>query len=111
MDKQIDIHIFDMDDKLFQELFPKEENSIDEKDIGKIENRKKIFGIQDIEKTNLLLPVLIDIVRNILKIIWNAFNYPKLHDNNYKAILKSFYKRINIEENRNNIVIIICFNK
>jgi hypothetical protein len=105
MDKQIDIHIFDMDDKLFQELFPKEENSIDEKDIGKIENRKKIFGIQDIEKTNLLLPALIDFFRNIHKIIWNAFNYPKLHDNNYKAILKSFYKRINIEENRNNIVI------
>ena len=35
----------------------------------------------------------------------NAFNYPKLLDNNYKEILKSFYKRINIEENRNNIVI------
>jgi hypothetical protein len=105
MDKQIDIHIFDMDDKSFQELFPKEENSIDEKDIGKIENRKKIFGIQDIENPNLLLPALIDFFRNIHKIIWNAFNYPKLHDNNYKAILKSFYKRINIEENRNNIVI------
>ena len=44
MDKQIDIHIFGMDDNLFKELFPKEQNSIDEKNIGKIENRKNILG-------------------------------------------------------------------
>lgn len=46
MDKQIDIYIFGMDDKLFQELFPDEQNSIDEKDIGKIENRKKYFDVK-----------------------------------------------------------------
>ena len=43
MEKQIDIHIFGMDDKLFKELFPKEQYLIEEKDIGKIENRKKKF--------------------------------------------------------------------
>lgn len=46
MDKQIDIHIFDMDDKLFQELFSDEQNSIDAKNIEKIENRKKYFGVE-----------------------------------------------------------------
>ena len=43
--------------------------------------------------------------RNKYTIIWNAFNYPKLLDDNDKEILKFFYKRINIEENRSNIVI------
>jgi len=106
MDKQIDIHIFDMDNKLFQELFPKEEKLIDEKDIGKIENRKKYFDIEnDRESSYAFSPVIIEALRNKFTIIWNAFNYPKLLDNNYKAILKYFYKRINIEENRNNIVI------
>ena len=46
MDKQIDIYIFGMDDKLFQKLFPDEQNSIDEKDIGKIENRKNILMLR-----------------------------------------------------------------
>jgi len=46
MDKQIDIHIFGMDDKLFQDLFPEKQNSIEEKDIGKIENRKKYFDVK-----------------------------------------------------------------
>jgi hypothetical protein len=107
MDKQIDIYIFGMDDKLFQELFPDEQNSIDEKDIGKIENRKKYFDIKKKdEDLNMFFPIIIEAFRNKCTIIWNAFNYPKLLDNNYRAILKYFYKRINnIEENRNNIVI------
>ena len=41
MDKQIDIHIFGIEDKLFQDWFPEKQNSIEEKNIGKIENRKK----------------------------------------------------------------------
>ena len=53
----------------------------------------------------MFIPCFIETFRNKCTIIWNAFNYPKLLDNNYKEILKSFYKRINIEENRNNIVI------
>ena len=107
MDKQIDIYIFGMDDKLFQELFPDEQNSIDEKDIGKIENRKKYFDVKKKdEDLNMFFPIIIEAFRNKYTIIWNAFNYPKLLDNNYRAILKYFYKRINnIEENRNNIVI------
>ena len=107
MDKQIDIYIFGMDDKLFQELFPDEQNSIDEKDIGKIENRKKYFDVKKKdEDLNMFFPIIIEAFRNKCTIIWNAFNYPKLLDNNYRAILKYFYKRINnIEENRNNIVI------
>jgi hypothetical protein len=106
MDKQIDIYIFGMDDKLFQELFPDEQNSIDEKDIGKIENRKKYFDVKKKdEDLNMFFPIIIEAFRNKCTIIWNAFNYPKLLDNNYRAILKYFYKRINnIEENRNNIV-------
>ena len=54
----------------------------------------------------MFFPIIIEAFRNKCTIIWNAFNYPKLLDNNYRAILKYFYKRINnIEENRNNIVI------
>jgi len=107
MDKQIDIHIFGMDDKLFQDLFPEKQNSIEEKDIGKIENRKKYFEVKkEIEDYNTFIPFLIEVIRNNkFTIVWNAFNYPKLLDNNYKAILKSFYKRINIEEDKHNIVI------
>ena len=77
MDKQIDIHIFDMDDNLFKELFPEEQNSIDEKDIGKIENRKKYFGIEKKgEDYNLFMPAIIEVLRKKCTIIWNAFNYP-----------------------------------
>ena len=108
MDKQIDIHIFGMDDKLFKKLFPKEQNSIDEKNIGKIENRKNYFQInKNPEDFNMLSPPIVEMFRHKkFTIIWNAFNYPKLLDNNYKEIFKSIYKRINnVEENRNNIVI------
>ena len=106
MDKQIDIHIFDMDDILFQQLFPEEHKSIEEKNIGKIENRKNFFKIdKSVEDLNLFIPVIIELFRNRGTITWNAFNYPKLLDNNYKKILASFYKRINTDENRNNIVI------
>lgn len=77
MDKQIDIHIFGMDDKLFQQLFPEEQNSIDEKDIGKIEFRKKIIRIEKKdEDLNLFIPLIIEGNRSKCKIIWNAFNYP-----------------------------------
>ena len=106
MEKQIDIHIFDMKDELFQVLFPENQNLIDDKNIGKIKNGKTIFGIlKKDEDLNIIVPFLIEAFRNKYNIIWNAFNYPKLLDNNYRAILKSFYKTININENRNNIVI------
>ena len=106
MEKQIDIHIFGMNDKLFQQLFPEKQNSIDEKDIGKIENRKKIIKIpKSDEDWNLFVPFIIESNRSKYTIIWNAFNYPKLLDNNYRKILKYFFKRINIEDNKNNIVI------
>ena len=106
MEKQIDIHIFDMNDKLFQQLFPKEQKSIDLKDIGKIENGKIIIKIPKSEEDlNLFVPLIIEGSRNKYTIIWNAFNYPKLSDNNYRKILKYFFKRINIEDNKNNIVI------
>ena len=105
-DKQIDIHIFDMDDLLFQQLFPEENKSIEEKNIGKIENRKNFFKIdKSVEDLNLFIPAFVELFRNKCTITWNAFNYPKLLDNNYKKILTSFYKRINTDENRNNIVI------
>ena len=106
MEKQIDIHIFDMKDELFQRLFPKNQDYIDDKNIGKIKNGKATFGIgKKDEDLNLIVPAIIELFRNKYNIIWNAFNYPKLLDNNYRAILKSFYKTLNIDENRNNIVI------
>lgn len=106
MVKQIDIHIFGMDEKLFEQIFPKEHKSIEVENIGKIENRKKYFEINfKNEDLNLLIPFFIEKFRKSDTIIWNAFNYPKLLDNNNKVILKYFYKSINVEENRNNIVI------
>ncbi len=106
MVKQIDIHIFGMDEKLFEQIFPKEHKSIEVENIGKIENRKKYFEINfKNEDLNLLIPFFIEKFRKSDTIIWNAFNYPKLLDNNNKEILKYFYKSINVEENRNNIVI------
>ena len=106
MVKQIDIHIFGMDEKLFEQIFPKDHKSIEVENIGKIENRKKYFGIDfKKEDLNLLIPFIIEQYRKSDTIIWNAFNYPKLLDNNNKEILKYFYKLINVEENRNNIVI------
>ena len=75
-DKQIDIHIFDMDDLLFQQLFPEENKSIEEKNIGKIENRKNFFKIdKSVEDLNLFIPVIIELFRNRGTITWNAFNY------------------------------------
>ncbi len=53
----------------------------------------------------MFIPFIIEKFRKSDTIIWNAFNYPKLLDNNNKEILKYFYKSINVEENRNNIVI------
>ena len=107
MDKQIDIYIFGMDDKLFQELFPEKQNPIEVENIGKIEFRKKILNIEKtVEDFNLFIPFFIESLRSKCYIILNAFNYPKLSDNNYKRILKFFHKSINKEEeNRNNIVI------
>ena len=107
MDKQIDIYIFGMDDKLFQDLFPEKQNPIEMENIGKIEFRRKILKIEKTdEDLNLFIPFFIESLRCKCSIILNAFNYPNLSDNNYKGILKFFHKSINKEEeNRNNIVI------
>ena len=106
MEKQIDIHIFGMDDKLFQKLFPIKKNSIEEKDIGKIEIRKEIFEInKNDEDVNLFVPPIVEIFRKKYRIIWNAYKYLELTDNNAKKILTYFYKKNNRDENINSIVI------
>ena len=106
MEKQIDIHIFGMDDKLFQKLFPIKKNSIEEKDIGKIEIRKEIFEIEkNDEDVNLFVPAIFEIFRKKYRIIWNAYKYLELTDNNAKKILTYFYKKNNRDENINSIVI------
>ena len=106
MDKLIDIHICDMNGTLFQKLFPKEQTLINDQDIGIIENRQNNFGkAKNDEDLNLFVPAIIEIFRKKYNIIWNAYNYPRFTENNHREILKCFFKRINVNENRSNIVI------
>ena len=78
MDKQIDIYIFGMDDKLFQELFPEKQNPIEVENIGKIEFRKKILNIEKtVEDFNLFIPFFIESLRSKCYIILNAFNFER----------------------------------
>ena len=71
MVKQIDIHIFGMDEKLFEQIFPKEHKSIEAENIGKIENRKKYFEINfKNEDLNLFIPFFIENFRKSDTIIY-----------------------------------------
>ena len=59
MDKQIDIHIFGMDENLFQKLFLEKKNLININDIGIIENRQINFGIKKKKKIIIYLSLLL----------------------------------------------------
>ena len=109
-DKNIDIYIFGMKQELFEFIFPQISKNIDENDFGLIEKRIKIIEIkqpdEDPNLFELILPsLLLYIVENIKKIYLNGYNYPELLENNYKKIILDLFKKINLSENKNTIII------